>query len=256
MLCDLEPIEPAKLKRGPIDGRSLSPELLNTSFSAAPTGTRFVHSQRTQHPIKWRSCAVMTQQYRLINGEELYDITQDPGQQSDIAGEHPDVVKQLRAEYETWWASLSPVFDEVVRFDLGGAENPTTLMSHDWFMEGTTPSVWHHSYIREGRIGNGPFMVNIVKAGKYRITPMRWPEYVDKPSGCVSFKLDFAFNSSDPGVPAEMSTGGELDPTKPTKGIEVDLPAGPASLTSTLTREDGKEFGAYYVKVELIEAQP
>ena len=42
-------------------------------------------SQRVQAPIKWRKSAVMSDKMRLVNGEELYDIAKDPGQENDIA---------------------------------------------------------------------------------------------------------------------------------------------------------------------------
>ena len=40
----------------------------------------------------------------------------------------------------------------------------------------------------------------------------------------------------------------------PAGSAELTLPAGPATLTTTLTRGDAATFGAYYVKVELLEA--
>ena len=45
---------------------------------------------------------------------------------------------------------------------------------------------------------------------------------------------------------------GKLNPSKQVPSIELNLPAGQASLTTTLTREDGKTFGAYFVKVEYL----
>ena len=250
-LCGLKPVAAKKLTRGPQDGRSFVPTLKQQPIEAR---TLFVHVQRKYTPPKWEKSSVMTEQWRLVNGKELYDINKDPGQQNDIAADHADVVKQLRADYEKWWASLEPTFGDAVRFDLGGAENPTTLMSHDWYMQaGEGDSAWHHSYVKRNELRNGRFMVNIKKAGRYRITPMRWPEYVDKPSGCVKAVFDFTFNNPDPAVPAAMSNGGQqIDPTKAVSPFKFTLPAGPATLKTTLTRQDGKTFGAYYVKIEYL----
>jgi len=66
-----------------------------------------VHSQRIEHPEKWRKSAVMTQRWRLINGKELYDIQADPAQGSDVAGANQKVVKELRRFYEKLWTDLS-----------------------------------------------------------------------------------------------------------------------------------------------------
>lgn len=238
--------------RGPMDGISLVPGLEQGGI-VPETRSLFVHVQRSFVPPKWDRSVVMNGPMRLVNGKELYYLTKDPGQENDIAADHPEIIEKLRADYEKWWASLEPSFDDIVRFDLGGAENPTTLMSHDWFMT-KGDSAWHHSYVQRNELRNGPFMVNVKKAGRYRVTPMRWPEYVDKPSGCVQAQVAVQ-------VSGRRAIGDgrffihntiELDPAKPAGSVELDLPAGPASLTSTLTRADGQTFGAYYVKIEYL----
>ncbi|MBX2850286.1 MAG: arylsulfatase [Phycisphaeraceae bacterium] len=256
-LCRHNPIAKDKLIRGPQDGRSFAWYILPIVPSDPPTKDRtlFVHVQRKYIPPKWDKSVAMTERWRLVNGKELYDITKDPGQENDIAVDHADVVEQLRADYEKWWTSLEPSFDDVVRFDLGGAENPTTLMSHDWFMkEGEGDSAWHHVYVQRNELRNGPFMVDVKKAGKYRITPMRWPEYVDKASGCVESDIKIEYEGA--GVPINVERSGTpLDPAKRTDkshGRIKLLYKGPAKLTCTFTREDGKTFGAYYVKIEYL----
>jgi len=103
----------------------------------------------------------MTQRWRLIDGKELYDIIADPGQEKDVAADHPDVVKRLRGDYETWWTSLEPALRQTVRYGLGGAENPTTLASHDWLMPGTQQAAWHQSHIKEGSLINGAWAVDV-----------------------------------------------------------------------------------------------
>lgn len=252
-LIGLPAVDQGKLSRGPMDGEQQSVFWIGDK-SLPSQATRFVHSQRIYTPKKWRKSTVMTEQWRLINGKELYDIEKDPGQQNNIAAAHPEIVSQLRGDYDKWWDSLKPVFDDVVRIDLGGVENPTMLMSHDWaFKEGHT--AWHQNHVKGNALLNGPFMVNIKKAGKYRITPMRWPESVDKPSGCISASVEFIFEpkAEDAGDPLHRDlTRRVLDPDKPAESFEVLLPVGSAALTTTLTRKDGKTFGAYYVKVEYL----
>jgi arylsulfatase A-like enzyme len=250
-LCGLKPVDQNKLKRGKLDGESLADPIRNKGleikFAAEPPRTLFVHVQRKHTPPKWEKSSVMAGPWRLVNGEELYDIKKDPGQQNDIAADHADLIQKLRADYEKWWTSLEPSFEDVVRFDLGGAENPTTLMSHDWFMqEGEGDSAWHHAYVQRNELRNGRFMVDVKQAGKYRITPMRWPEYVDKPSGCTSVAVFVGVEGGGTG------SGWTTEPADPVSSGVIELDAGPATLTCTLTREDGKTFGAYYVKIEYL----
>jgi len=77
------------------DGRSLGPLLF-----AQPTPwvdrTIITDSQRVIDPIMWRKSAVMTNEWRLVNGEELYQIKEDPAQEKDLAGEFPRMVRTLR----------------------------------------------------------------------------------------------------------------------------------------------------------------
>ena len=68
-------------------GTSLAP-ILRGDTEALRDRTLFVHSQRIEYPEKWRKCAVMTEKWRLVNGQELYDIKTDPGQRNDLAADH------------------------------------------------------------------------------------------------------------------------------------------------------------------------
>ena len=36
------------------------------------------------------------------------DAPADRGETTDLAGQNPDVVKRLAAEYDAWWAALPP----------------------------------------------------------------------------------------------------------------------------------------------------
>ena len=81
------------------DGKSLVP-LLNNEFYQWNDRILITDSQRLQHPVKWRKSAVMSDKYRLVNGNELYNIFEDPSQQNDIAEQHPEMVKQYREVYD------------------------------------------------------------------------------------------------------------------------------------------------------------
>ena len=149
----------------PLDGMSLVPLIRG---SEAPARTLFVHSQRVPYPIKWRKSAVMTEQWGLVNREELYDIGADPGQNVGVAREHPSVVASLSEAYEAWWTSLSPVFDSFVRIGIGSdAESPAQLNPHDWHVSDQTQSVWNHRQVEQGMRGNGSWEVDVAQSGTY-----------------------------------------------------------------------------------------
>ncbi|HUG93588.1 MAG TPA: arylsulfatase [Planctomycetaceae bacterium] len=201
--------------------------------------TLFVHSQRIQHPEKWRQSAVMTKRWRLVNGRELYDIQADPGQSRDVAGGHPVIVEELRAAYDEWWDGLRPAFDDYVRIGLGGDEDPTRLMSHDWHTADIRECVWNQTQVEQGLAGNGPWAVHVARAGRYKVTFYRWPAHLERSMGCTSARLKIG--------PVDESR--ELDPQATSASFDVTLPAGPAMLQTWLTRQDGTTHGAYFAEV-------
>ncbi len=105
-----------------LDGRSLKPLL--QSAGNWPERTLFTHNpidETNKYPG-----AVRTQRHRLVReikgaggGSkakandasatpwQLYDMETDPGQAKDIAKDHPDLVKDLAARYDAWFADIS-----------------------------------------------------------------------------------------------------------------------------------------------------
>jgi len=225
-----------------IDGQSLAPLLRDTPGASVPDRSLFVHVQRSFHPPKWKDSVVMRDSWRLMNGNELFNLESDPGQQHDIAGEHPEVVEKLRQEYETWWASLQPSIEQTTRIVLGGGENPTTLTSHDWLMPGEEVSAWHQNHIRRGDLINGPWAVEVGKVGTYEVSLYRWAPYLDQAMEMKSARLKVGER--------EFSKDLTSEATRAT--FRVELEAGPSMLQTWLVRPDGGESGAYYTKVHYL----
>jgi len=174
-LCGIEPSVDLQF-----DGVSLRPLLDERADpDSAEWSQRMLitDSQRVKDPIKWRQSSVMTSRWRLINGSELYDMPADPGQQKDVAGEHPDVVRRLRDFYDAWWTELEPTFAQDCPLYLGhSAENPATLTCHDWITTSSTP--WNQRTVRaalDGKGNTGFWNVKVVEPGRYEIGLRRWP---------------------------------------------------------------------------------
>ena len=153
---------------------------------------RFVisDSQRVRDPIKWRGSAVMFQKYRLVNREELYDVSIDPGQKRNIAQQRPEIVANMRAFYEQWWAELEPTFSQTTEIYLGHPDQPVvSLTAHDWIQKDGLP--WHQGYIRgmaaakrasdnaplatDRLTHEGHWAVKVIRDAKYKISARRWP---------------------------------------------------------------------------------
>jgi len=226
------------------DGTSLA-RLLKDKTSKWPDRMLMVHSQRIEYPEKWRKSAVMTQQWRLINGKELYDIQTDPAQKNDVGGANQKVVKKLRRSYERLWADLSKGFDDYCEIIIGSdKQNLTRLMSHDWH----TPKVpWNQGAIRSGMQANGFWAVEIDRDGTYEFALRRWPKEASAP-----------INAAIEGGKAIKATKARIkianvEKSKPVdhEAVEVtfrlNLKAGKTKLQTWFTDNGGASRGAYYV---------
>lgn len=106
-LCALQLPRPVQF-----DGVSLKPLLVNprTDWPERTIILGTPHNQtgaNSTTPVFGRNSSVMSGRWRLVNARELYDIAADPGQQRDVAREHPQVVKDLQAAYAHYWTDVS-----------------------------------------------------------------------------------------------------------------------------------------------------
>jgi len=115
-----------------IDGRSLLP--LATGSAAGWTDrTLITQWHRGDQPTAFRNSAVRTQRYKLVNGTELFDMEQDPGEKNDIAAREPQVLAKLRADYEEWFRDASSTGYEPPRIVIGSPKaEPVVLTTQDW----------------------------------------------------------------------------------------------------------------------------
>lgn len=220
-----------------LDGMSLRP-YLEGDCKELPDRTLVVQVNRVEHPRPWQGSAVLRGPYRLINGKELYDLRSDPGQQRDIAAEHPEIVAELRAAYERWYRDVSQRFDEYCELVLGAPEqNPVTLCSHDWHGE-IVP--WDQTHIRKGEKGNGFWAVEFARPGRYRFELRDRPPYVSHalPSGKARLLIE--------GLGELEKT---VSPPDEAAVFEVSVPAGKAKLRTVLELPDGTSRGFYFVVV-------
>ena len=288
------------------DGRSLVPLLRNDgcrngSASAKavdkeaasaeedhawPARAIVTDTQRLPRPIKWRRSAVMTDRWRLVNGEELYAIKEDTEQRRDLAAEHPDVVAELRTAYEAWWKKVSRQFAEEIPIAIGGqGASSLRLNTYDW-RNGHNEEwegAWNQCLVRQGLICNGYWEVDVVEEDLYRISLRRWPEEEDAPiaaglagDGPVSWtelridtdeetvagvtwkdRIRWGGGVALPVHRAGIAIAGKeawtsVGPDDRGAVFALKIPAGGTHLQTWFELEDGGELGAYYVYVEQV----
>lgn len=264
---------PKELKFDGVSIRSLLDPAIDADW---PERFIVTDSQRVVDPIKWRKSAVMSNQWRLINGTELYDIKADPGQKNDVAAKHPEQVKLMRDFYENWWTELKPTFALTTELYVGHPDAPVvTLTAHDWLEVPQAPP-WNQAQIRwgghEGRTGKydsakykGHWAVKVIEAGTYEISLMRYPAEANAPiraamqpgenvpgaSNAYRTSKGIAF----PFTKAVLKIDGKEIATQPvtekdtTITFTTQLEEGSIQLAPVFITESGGEIGAYYAVV-------
>jgi hypothetical protein len=243
------------------DGISLAC-LLTGLRQGTPERTHFIqYRQSTNPPQKWTN-AVITKQWRLIAGEELFDIKADPEQRLNIAEKHPEVVAKLRVKHEAWWDEIHSTLGKYPPISLGNDhENPTRLDAMDVMGD----VAWNQTQIVLAHKSTGRWTVDVEQPGEYTFSLRRWPEELALPIDEKVSPKDADSHIYAPGNGESVA----IDPThaliklydqewkqevKPgAQAVTFSLnleKTGVTELEAWFLDETGDEHGAYYVYVE------
>jgi arylsulfatase len=128
---------------GQVEGRSLVP-LLKDPEAAWEDRFIFIHVGRWKRGTdpddsKYKSCAVRNERFRFVNNTELYDMQADPGQKANVIDQYPEVVEEMRAAYDTWWAETRPLmvnedaaYEGIAPFIKNYEQQKKTIGIPDW----------------------------------------------------------------------------------------------------------------------------
>ncbi len=174
-LLDAAGIDPPAGLR--LDGRSLLPLLEGQPDDWPDDRTIFIQAHRGDEPEPYRNFAAVSQRWKLTAGNhfasepedpsrfQLYDLQADPGERNNLAGENPEVLARLKAEYDAWFEDVSSTRPDNYappRIVIGTPhENPTVLTRQDWrqLSEGNG---WAPNAL-------GNWLVSIATPGEYEI---------------------------------------------------------------------------------------
>lgn len=206
-LCAVTP--PAGPK---VDGVTLRPLLENGS---APWPDRVLFTHNPIDETNKYPGAVRTQRHRLvreIKGSgggskakandasatpwQLYDMEKDPGQEKDIAAEHPDMVKDLSGKYDAWFADISGAGLQRFPLPVGNAEqNPVELHAPQSYQD------------KPLRFANGPGFANDWLTGWTDAKARVWFEIEVADAGEYEVELAYACPAADAGSRVRVSAG-------------------------------------------------
>ncbi len=160
-----------------LDGRSIWPVVIGRADSLADR-LLVIQAHRGDALVDAHNVAIRTDRWKLLNASgfgnevahvepawELYDLQADPYELTDLAGEHPDVVRELAAGYGNWARSIRATREnpfDPPRIVLGEPTVGTvTLTRQDWRRHGSS-GAW-------GGRSRGRFWVDVIDPGPYRV---------------------------------------------------------------------------------------
>jgi arylsulfatase A-like enzyme len=251
--------------RSRIDGRSLVPLLDSTMDAQWADRTvvthvgRWANGQAEAH--KYKGSSIRNERFTLIEGETLYDLQNDQGEQTDVTSQYPEVFDTLRAQYEQWWHVVCPLAEDVPPLTVGAPEAPIShLTCMDWGasnLEATGDHYppWNQSYVQKIARGEipeqitpfGAWTVHFARSGTYRITLRTLPEEAPLAqarlkAGTATLFLD-GKSLSKPIPAGARSIQFNIDITQGTTTLETLIESADRSIPA---------HGAFYVSIELL----
>jgi len=177
----------------PLDGKDISPLLFGTA-DKRPERMIFSHQNG--------KVSVRTQQYRLDDRGDLFDMMADPGQTTDIAKQQPGITEKLSRAVSAWRAEVLPTARDERPYPVGFAEFPMTpLPARD--------GIPHGHVERSANAPNCSYFVNWTSVDD----SMTWDIAVNT-TGNYEVAVHYTCPEADAGSTIELSFNGSKLPGK------------------------------------------
>ena len=246
------------------DGESLAAVLKNP---VAKLSDRMFVVQYGGHdrPEKYFDCTVWNS-WRLVGKNELYDITTDPGQQHNVAAQHPEVLKKMQTYYERWWGRTSVETNQFVPQFIGSDKEKKVILTSDFWADSSYVNTQWKVAQAGGLPKGGVWHINAVKGGNYSLELSRWPFHLErrltdigpgKAEGgtplrkgrSVSVELGCISLDNEAPVTVRKTNEGATEIS-----IQLRIPPGNHTLRAWFKDKNGKDIcGAYYVRASKVD---
>jgi hypothetical protein len=207
---------------------------------------------------------VMTEQWRLAEGAELYDIQKDPAQKHDVASDHPDLVTRFREALEK---NQQLDYKVTPRIIIGSEQQPRQEFTiYHWFDH---HGYFAHSKVTTGELINGVIPVEVTVPGTFEFVLRRWSTELNLPIRSRPDKTvagyQFFNRRNTPSqykaldIRSARLKVAKFDQTKPVTDkmasvtFTVELGAGETEIQTWFRTGADETLGAYYLEVQHVK---
>ena len=220
------------------------------------------HRQDWRPPHDTDQSCIMKDNWRLINGSELYDISNDVKQKNNLAPEYPELVKELLNDNE--------LFLKVSKRNRAYNELPVHIIGHPAQEEigltiqhaiGNDNAIWKCEQISAGmKNTNNTHAIKVEQAGVYEISCRRWPKECPGPIWGIpenNPKNLFDYQTIHPEKVviriANQIIEKEINGSLNSATVQVQLEKGKTLLVNDFI-EGSEKYGVYYTYIKKIKA--
>jgi arylsulfatase A len=115
---------------GSIDGKSLVPILRDTISQLNDRLLFLNYSLRTLYdPAPYPGGIVRWREFKMVNGDELYNLETDAGESRNLALESPWLLHRLDSAYLSWWFSNIAIHKPLAPISVGYSQESTVVLA-------------------------------------------------------------------------------------------------------------------------------
>jgi arylsulfatase len=235
--------------------------MLVISYSRMPVGFNSP-SPYSQSILTRDDAGVLWKRWRLLEDRELYELSTDPLQQTNVIDRYPEVALKMRKHLYDWWDEVKNIANVPQRVVIGHEkENPIMLTACEWL----DVFVDQQGQVRRGTKKTGYWCLEVEEAGEYEFELRRWPKEMDVPLTESVSTDDFALPIAKARIfisNANLLTADEkraygfeglaraIEPGETSATFTIPLEAGPMALHTWFDDDKGETIcSAYYVFV-------
>ena len=237
-----------------LDGVDLAEPILNKETSIDQRTVFIHHRQDWRPPDPIKGSCIMQDQWRLINGNRLYDMESDQKQTINLISENQELINNLLKENAVFIEQTQALNDylnlPVAKVGTPYQEEIKLTIQH---AIGEAGGIWKAEHVAAGvKNSNSKYAIEIIAPGDYVISCRRWPKECPGPFLGIPLenpKNQFEYQTISPEKVRirifDKTCEQMIHVDQEAVEFKLKLPAG-RTMLETVCIEGDESYGVYY----------